>query len=134
MSLLDRSAALLRPDRQVVGEHAPQAPLNGGSRSAAWQAGRFVVLVLCKLALILAVAQTPSGVSSADMAEVARKATEECLLSEARFEAVGRQARERCCPFTRPQATSFSVDHRSDSRAHSLGHRLSNGLLAPLRC
>jgi hypothetical protein len=134
MSLLDRSAALLRCGRKVMAEHAPRAPLSAGSSSAAWQAGQFVVLVLCKLALILAIAQTPSGVSSADMAEVARKATEECLLSEARFEAVGRQARERCCPFTRPQTTSCSVDHRSFSRAHSFGHRLSNGLLAPLRC
>ena len=134
MLLLDQFAALPRYGRKVVGRHAPRVPLSVDSSLAAWRITQYALLLVCKFALVLAIAQAPYDVSSVDAAEVARKATEECLLSDARFEAVGRQARERCCPFTLPQVASFSVDQRSASRAHSIGHRLSNGLLAPLRC
>jgi len=134
MLLLDQSAALPRCGRKVQGRHAPRFSSSVASSLAAWRLAQYCLLLVCKLALVLAIAQAPYDVSSVDAAEMARKAAEECLLSEARFEAVGRQARERCCPFTLPQVAPFSVDHRSESRAHSLGHRLSNGLLAPLRC
>jgi hypothetical protein len=124
-----------RGRRAPIGVHARWLGGRTASGLAVWRLTRFSLLLLCKLALVLTIAQVPGDVVGSDMAEVAQRVSEECLLTEDRSERGGRrQANLRPMASGSLQRCPIRVDQRAISRGHAHGHLLNNGLRAPLRC
>jgi len=105
------------------------------SKRIAWKAARVVFPVLCKLALLLAMVQTPTEATGSDAAEESKTVAEECLLvaspSDIRCRS-GAQER-RCISHVASRAPVATAQRLAESDC-SHGHILSNGLRAPLRC
>lgn len=136
MALLTCSSHSLFPGHTAYGGALARAMVGKATPSrAALRLAQFVLLALCKLALVLTVAQVPSDVVGADAVETAKQATEDCLLTEARSE-MGclRPAGVRCGALVSLRTSSVQVAQRAASRGHAHGHLLDNGLRAPLRC
>ncbi|MBX3415263.1 MAG: hypothetical protein KF708_21440 [Pirellulales bacterium] len=104
-------------------------------RRCAWKLARLVFPVMCKLALLLAMVQTPTEASGSDAAESSKTVAEECLLVVSPTDTRCRNGalERRCVSHIASRAPVATAQRLAESDC-SHGHILANGLRAPLRC
>lgn len=105
------------------------------SKRVAWKAARVVFPVMCKVALLLAMVQTPTEATGSDAAEESKAVAEECLLVVSPTDVRCRSGahERRCISHVASRAPAATAQRLAESDC-SHGHILANGLRAPLRC